>query len=179
MNLQLNQNLGNWLTELNRKTVDKIYQIDYNNDRHEDDYLPFLFFMTFKDLEMFLEIQGDFDGVHIRIYLNDISQLGQKLKDNDFPNEPDLWKVYDTKADETLGKLLGQKIEYIEYGIDKDEFEIIGTICKGEKDVFNFIRLVSDKISLTIMEGGLGLGVSDDPKKKLNFEEVFDKYDTK
>jgi hypothetical protein len=180
MNFQLNKNNGNWLTQLNGKTVDKIYQIDYNNDRHEDIYLPFLFFITFFDFGSFLEIEGDFDGDHIRINLYDKSELDQKLKDNDFPNELDLWRVYDTDPNETLGKLLGQKIEFVEYGIDKDEFEINGTICKGEKDVFNFIRFNSDTLSLTIFEGGTtGLGVSDDPELKLNFEEIFDKYDTR
>lgn len=179
MNFQLNKNLGNFLTELNGKTVNRIFQVDYNNDRHEDIYLPFLFFITFIDLEMFLEIEGDFDGDDIRINLKDISELKQKLKDNDYPNEPDLWRVYDIKPDEILGKLLGKKIEFVEYGIDKDEFEINGTICKGEKDFFNFIRFNSDTLSLTIFEGGIGLGVSDDPALKLNFEGMFDKYGTK
>jgi hypothetical protein len=40
MNFQLNGKTGIWLKKLNGKTVKKIYQIDYNNDRHNDDYLP-------------------------------------------------------------------------------------------------------------------------------------------
>ena len=180
MNFQLNINLGNWLTQLNGRTVDKIFQVDYNNDRHDDIYLPWLFFITYSDFDKFLEIEGDFDGDHIRINLNDISELNQKLKDNDLPNEPDLWRVYETKSDETLGKLLGKKIKFVDYGIDKDEFEINGTISKGQKDVFNFIRFNCEEISLTIFEGSAtGLGVSDNPKVKLNFEETFDNYDTK
>ncbi|RZK58000.1 MAG: hypothetical protein EOO87_01420 [Pedobacter sp.] len=180
MNFQLNNNLGNWLTQLNEKTVDKIYQVDFNNDRHEDIYLPWLFFITFLDFDKFLEIEGDFDGEHIRINLNDISELILKLKENDMPNEPDLWRVYNTDQDEILGKLLKQKINFIEYGIDKDEFEINGTLIKGEKDVFKFIRLNCNKLNLTIFEGGAtGLGVSDDKDVKLNFDETFDIYDTK
>ena len=172
--------MGSWLTKLNGKTVDKIFQIDYNTDRHEDIYLPFLIYITFLDLDSFIEIEGDFDGEHIRINLIHQSQLDLKLKANDYPNEPDLWKVYPITSEEALGRLLGQKIEFVEYGIDKDEYEINGTICKGEKDVFNFIRLNSNTVSLTIFEGETtGLGVSDDPEIKISFEETFDKYDTK
>ena len=180
MNFQLNKNLGNWLTQLNGKTVEKIYQVDFNQDRHEDIYLPWLLFITFSDFDRFLEIEGDFDGDHIRINLNDNSELDKKLKENNLPDEPDLWRVYETHKDETLGRLLGQKIEFIEYGIDKDEFEINGTKIKGQKDVFNFIRFNCETLNLTIFEGSAtGLGVSDDKNVKLNFEETFEKYDTK
>ena len=178
MDFQQNNNLGNWLTQLNGKTVDRIYQVDYNGeDRHQDSYLPWLFYLTFFELDRFLEIEGDFDGDHIRINLFDISELDNKLKDNNLPDLPDCWRVYDTNKEEKVGQLLGQKIEFVEYGIDKDEFEINGTIIKGQKDVFNFIRFNCEKLSLTIFEGS-GLGVSDDPKVKLDFEETFDSYDT-
>jgi hypothetical protein len=180
MNFQLNKNLGNWLTQLNGKTVDKIYQVDFNKDRHEDIYLPWLFFITFSDFDRFLEIEGDFDGDHIRINLYDNSELDSKLEENNLPDEPDCWRVYDTEQNETVGRLLGQKIKFIEYGIDKDEFEINGTQIKGQKDVFNFIRFNCEKLNLTIFEGSAtGLGVSDDSIAKLNFEETFEKYDTK
>jgi hypothetical protein len=180
MNFQLNENLGNWLTQLNGKTVDKIYPVDFNKDRHEDIYLPWIFFITFLDFDRFLEIEGDFDGNHISINLYDNSELDNKLKKNNLPDEPDCWRVYNTEQNETVGRLLGQKIEFVEYGIDKDEFEINGTICTGEKDVFNFIRFNTDKLNLSIFEGGAtGLGVSDDPAIRLYFEETFDKYSTK
>ncbi len=180
MNFQHINNSGNWLTQLNRKTVDKIYQVDFNNDRHEDIYLPWLFFITFLDFDRFLEIEGDFDGDHIRISLHNNSELGTKLKENHLPDEPDCWRVYDTEPNETVGRLLGQKIEFIEYGIDKDEYEINGSQIKGQKDVFTFIRFNCETVSLTIFEGSAtGLGVSDATKVKLNFEETFDKYDTK
>ena len=87
---------------------------------------------------------------------------------------------YDTRPDETLGKLLEQQITFVEFGIDKNEFEINGTLIKGQKDVFTFIRLNCETITLTIFEGSAtGLGVSDDLNVKLNFEETFDKYCTK
>ena len=178
MNFQLNGNLGNWLNQLIGKTVDKVFQVDFNNDRHGDIYLPWLFLITFSDFDKFLEIEGDFDGDHIRINLYDNSELDKKIKENDLPNEPDLWRVYETNKDETLGKLLGQKIEFIEYGIDKDEFEINGTIIKGQKDVFNFITFNCVGLILIIFESS-GLGVSDDPEVKLMFEDTFDRYETK
>jgi aromatic ring-cleaving dioxygenase len=180
MNFQRNVNLGNWLTQLNGKTIEKIYQVDFNENRHDDIYLPWLFFITFSDFDLFLEIEGDFDGDHIRINLYDNSALENKLKENHLPNEPNHWHIYDTKPDETIGLLVGQKIEFVDYGIDKDEFEINRTVIKGQKDVFTFIRFNCQKISLTIFEGSAtGLGVSDDPKVKLNFEETFDNYDTR
>lgn len=180
MNFQLNKNLGNWLTQLNGKTVDKIFQVDFNKERNEDIYLPWLFFIVFREFDKFLEIEGDFDGDHIRINLYDNSELDKKLKENNLPDEPDLWRVYETHKDETLGRLLGQKIEFIEYGIDKNEFEINGTKIKGQKDVFNFIRFNCEILNMTISEGSAtGLGVSDDKNAKLNIEETFEKYDTK
>lgn len=180
MNFQLNKNLGNWLTQLNGKTVYKIFQVDFNKDRHEYIYLPWLFFITFVDFDKFLEIEGDFDGDHIRINLYDNSELDKKLNENNLLDEPDLWRVYDTNVNETVGQLLGQKIDFVEYGIDKDEFEINGTKINGQKDVFNFIKFNCEKLNLTIFEGSAtGLGVSDDSNVKLNFEETFEKYDTK
>ena len=180
MNFQLNKNLGNWLTGLNGKTVDKIYQVDFNKDRHEDIYLPWLFFITFIDFDRFLEIEGDFDGDHIKINFYDNSELDNKLKENNLPEEPDCWHVFDTEQNEILGLLLGQKIEFIEYGIDKDEFEINGTLIKGQKDVFNFIRFNCENLNLTIFEGSAtGLGITDDPEVRLYFKDTFDKYNTK
>ena len=179
MSFQLNRNLGNWLTQLNGKTVDKIYQVDYNGeDRHEGSYLPWLFFITFIDFDKFLEIEGDFDGDHIRINLYDNSELDNKLKENNLLDLADCWRIYDTEKDEKIGRLLGQKIEFIEYGIDKAEFKINGTKLKGQKDVFDFITFNCDSLKLTIFES-LGLGVSDDPELKLMFEDTFDRYKTK
>jgi hypothetical protein len=178
MNFQLNKNLGNWLAQLNEKIVDKIFQVDFNKDRNEDIYLPWLFFITFTDFDKFLEIEGDFDGGHIRINLYNNSELDKKLKGNNLTYEPNLWRVYETNKDETVGRLLGQKIEFIEYGIDKDEFVISGTKIKGQKDVFDFISFHCESLKLTIFESS-GLGVSDDTKIKLMFEDTFDRYTTK
>lgn len=176
MNFQLNINLGNWLAQLNGKTVDKIFQVDYSGvERHEDRYLPWLFLMTFAGFDKFLEIEGDFDGDHIKVNLYDNSDLDKRLKEN---NLPGLWRVYDTEKHETLGRLIGQEIEFVEYGIDKDEFEINGTKIKGQKDVFNFIEFNCGNLKSTIFESS-GLGVSNDPAVKLMFEETFDRYDTK
>jgi hypothetical protein len=179
MNFQQNNNLGDWLAQLNGKKVDEIFQVDFNGvERIEDIYLPWLFFITFTDFDMYLEIEGDFDGDHIKINLYNNSQLEKRLKENNLPEEPYLWHVYKTEQNETLGHLLGQKIEYIEYGLDKEEFEINGTKINGQKDVFNFIALNCGDLKLTIFES-LGLRVSNDLKVKLMFEETFDKYDTK
>ena len=173
-----NKNIDNWLTQLNGKTVIKIYQVDYNKNRTQDIYLPWLFFFLFSDFEKFLELEGDFDGQHIKINFYDRSELDKKLKTNNLPDEPDLWSVYETNPEETLGQILGQKIMFVEYGIEKDKFEINGKIIKGEKDVYNFIRFNCEAVSLTIFEG-LGLCVSTDKNIKLDFEETFEKYDTK
>lgn len=180
MNLEVNKNLGNWLTHLNGQTVDKIFQIDYNNDRHNDDYLPWLFFITFLDLNKFLEIEGDFDGSHIKLRLCDIAELDRKIKENNFPDEQDLWKVYNTEPNETLGELLGKTIEFVELGIDKAGFEINGTVIKGERDVFTFIRFVCGETMLTIFEGhATGLDVSNNPDVEINFRDTFNTFNTR
>jgi hypothetical protein len=178
MNTQPNINIGSWLAQLNGKTVDKIYQVDYTIDRYEDCYAPFLFYFTFFDLDIFLEIEGDFDGDHIRIKFYGIQDLSEKLKENDHPEEHETWKVYNTEPNEMLGKLIGRKVEFVEYGIDKDEYVINGQVCKGEKNVFNFIRFNTGNLSLTIFEA-TGLGVSDEPNMEFYFEGVYDRYDTR
>ncbi len=172
MSLESNTNLGNWLAELNGKTVDQVFQVDFNNYRNEDDYLPWLFLITFYDLNKFLEIQGDFDGEHIGMVLRDISGLDQKLKDNDLSDYPDLWRVYETSLDETIGKILGKQIKFVEYGIDKAVLDLIGTTVSEQQPIYYFLRLYFEATVLTIFEGhATGLGVSDDPYVQLNLEE--------
>jgi hypothetical protein len=181
MKIEPNQNHANWLSELNGKMVDKIFQVDYNFvDRDKDIYLPWLFFITFSDFDAFLEIEGDFDGVHICANLFEMAALDAKITENHYPNDPLLWQVYDTNAAETLGKLLGQKMDFIEYGIPKEAFEMSDNLVDDEKSFFHFIRFHCPNAILTIQEGyATGLGVSDDPKIRLNFEETFDIYNTK
>ncbi len=180
MNFQLNGKTGNWLNQLNEKTVDKIYQVDFNKDRHSDHYLPWLFYLTFSDFDRSLEIEGDFDGSHIKINLLDNESLEDKLAENNLPDEPDMWQVYETKSNEMLGQLLGQKIDFIEFGIDKNEYEINGTKIKGQKEYFNFLRFITENLNLTIFEGSAtGLGVSDSKELKLSFEDTFETYNTK
>jgi len=177
MNFQLKQNLGNWLASLNGKTVSKIYQVDYNEKRHEDDYLPWLFLITFANHDQFLQIEGDFDAEHIKIDLFEIGLLESRLHDYNLAKEPHLWQVYPTTKYEMLAQLIDKQIELIEYGIDKDEYEINGTSTIGKKDVFTFIRFHCKNIVITIFEA-MGLGVSDDPFFKLSFSNSFDTYNT-
>ena len=174
MNTKLKSN--NFINQIVGKTVDKIYRVDFNENKDNDDYLPWTFFITFSEFDMFMEIEGDFDGDHIKINLNQLSELKQKLKKNDLRNEPDLWQVYEIKENENLGELINKPILKCEYGIEKDEFTINENKLKGQKEVFTFIRFYYEKSFLTIFEGGCGLSVSDDKNIKLNFEETFDKY---
>ena len=132
--------------------------------------------MTFKDFDKYLEIEGDFDGDHIKISTADMAGLKKRLEEN---IEPNLWTVYKSDRQETAGKVIGQTIMRVEYGVDKDEFEINGTRIKGQKDLFTFIRFHFDDSFVTIFEGGTGLFITDDLNVKLNFEETFDKYDTR
>lgn len=75
---------------------------------------------------------------------------------------------------------MGQRIRFIDFGIDKDEFVINGSLIKGQKGVFTFIRFHCETVSLTIFEGSAtGLGVSDNPDVNLNFDKTFDIFDTK
>ena len=162
--------MNNWLTQLNGKSVDKIYQIGFDNN-YEDIFLPALFFITFKDLNKFLEIDGDFEGNQIRINLINNSEFDQKLKENDLSTESDSWKVSNCSPEETLGKLLGQKIDFVEYGIGKEEFK---------KGVFEFITFICKNLELTIFETSTtGLYVTENPKVKLNFEKKINIYSTK
>ena len=105
------------------KTVDTIYQVDYNENTDDDDYLPWIFFITFLELDKFMEIEGDFDGDHIIINLFDLSELKEKLKNNNLKSEPDLWQVYEVTENEILGRLLNKPILKCEYGIEKDVYD--------------------------------------------------------
>lgn len=167
---------NNFIKQIIGKTVDKIYQVDFNENKDNDDYLPWTFFITFAEFDKFMEIEGDFDGDHIKINLNQLSELEQKLKKNNLQNESDLWQVYEVKESENIGKLINKPILKCEYGIEKDEFIINENKIKGQKEFFTFIRFYYEKSYLTIFEGGCGLSVSDDKNIKLNFEETFDKY---
>jgi hypothetical protein len=174
MNFLQNTNLGNWLSQLKNKVVQKIYQVDYREDRHDDIYLPWIFIMTFLDFNKYLEIEGDLDGSHIKINLIDINQLSNRLESEELNN--DNWKVFDVFNDETLGEMMDKHICFVQYGIDKDEYEINGVKCKGEKDVFTFIKFNCDKTVFTIFEGGCGLFISNDSNIKSDFEHTFDNY---
>jgi len=176
MSFELNRTLGAWLTILNNRTIEEIYQVDFTDDRFNDNHLPWIFFITFNDFDKYLEIEGDFNGDYIKISLADAVELNKKIEEN---NQPNLWTVYQTTQADSIWKALGRTVKKIEYGIDKEEFEINGTKIKGQKDVFTFIRFHFDNDSMTIFEGGTGLFCTDDLNVKLNFEETFDKYETR
>ncbi|WP_114790419.1 hypothetical protein U0035_14165 [Niabella yanshanensis] len=86
MNFQLNHNLGNWLAGLNGKTVSNIYQVNYNENRKEDHCLPWLCMITFTDHDQFLQIEGDFDGDHIKIDLFEMGVLENRLREYNLTN---------------------------------------------------------------------------------------------
>jgi hypothetical protein len=176
MNFLQNTNLGDWLSQLNNKVVQEIYQVDYCEDRHDDIYLPWIFIMTFLNFNKYLEIEGDLDGSHIKINLIDRNQLSSRLESTELNN--DYWKVFDVSNDEILGKIIDKSIDFVEYGIDKNEYEINGIKCKGEKDVFTFVKFHCKKHVFTIFEGGCGLFISNDSDIKLSFGDTFDNYRT-
>ena len=156
--------MKNGLSELHGKTIDKIYQVDFNTDRHKDIYLPWVFFITFSDMNKFLEIDGDFDSNYIRIHLYDVLELQHKLKQHHLPDEEGCWCVYDTEQDETLGLLLGQKIASLVYPIDDVKSKEIFT--EEHKTVFKFIRFQCENFNVTIFKelAAAGLGLSTNKK---------------
>jgi hypothetical protein len=165
MNFQFDKMHKTWLHQLNGKTVANIYNVDYNHDRHKDTYLPWLFFITFINFEYFLEIEGDIDGIHLKISLTEKQKLAQRLAENNFPNEADLWKVYETTSAETLGKLLDKKIDCIE---------------SEEETYVTFIRFITKNVYITIFEGSAtGLEVSDQHDAQLHYEDTFTIFNTK
>jgi hypothetical protein len=170
---------GQELTELNDKVVDEIYFVDFNDHPESDNYLPWIFFITFTNADIFLEIEAGLDAEHIKIYWRNLSTLGQKLKDFDHPNEPDLWRVYRVRDTEKLGSMLDGRIMRVEYGVDKDEFEINGLKIRGQKDMYTFIKFYFEETFLMIFEGGTGLYATDDPAVKPCFEEKFDTFNTR
>lgn len=168
-----------WLSIFNGKIIDKIYQVDFNENRNDDIYLPWLFFITFLKSNFFLEIEGDLDGGHLRVNYYNNSELKIKLKNNNFPTEPDLWKVYETNKFEILGQLLGKTVNFIEYGIEKKLFTINESLVIGNPKLLNFIRFNCNTLEISVFEGSAtGLGVSDDSNYKFNFEDTFDIYKT-
>jgi hypothetical protein len=177
MNFELNnERLGTWLTVLNNRTIEEVYQVDFIEDRINDGYLPWILILTFRDFDKYVEIEGDFDGDHIKISMADIAGLKRRIEEN---IEPNLWTAYKLDGQESFGKIIGQNVRGIEYGIDKEEFEINGTTTKGQRDLFTFIRFHFTDLFITVFEGGTGLFITNDSNVKLNFEETFDKYDTR
>jgi hypothetical protein len=174
MNKELKTN--NLFKQIIGRTVDKIYQVDYNDNRDRDYYEPWIFWITFKEYDKYIKIEGDFDGEHIKINQANISELQKELNKNDLSKEPNLWQVYKVEEKEKFGELLNKSILKCEFGIDKDEITINEHKVKGQKDVFTFFRFYYGKSFLTIFESGCGLTVSNDKNIKLDFEETFDKY---
>lgn len=160
------------LADIKGKTIENIWQVDYNDNRHSDDYLPWLLFITFKSEDRFLTIEGDFDGDHIRLMTHPITEIEKHKMAQHFPGEPNLWQVYDTAEDETLHGLIGQTILSIEYGIDKNKFEINGHKMDGSKDLYRFICFHTGVLKISIFES-LGLGITDG-KPDLPFKETMD-----
>lgn len=176
MNFQLNQNLGTWLSQFNHQVVESIYKVDYNEGSREDDYHPWLFYLTFKNHDRVLRIEGDFDGDHIQLDVYELDELTKKLEENNFKGEPELWGVYPVDEEDKLGLLINKRIERIEYGIDKDEFTIKDETIKGQKNFFTFIRFYTKSGTITVSES-MGLFATDDPNFRLNFIDTFDIYE--
>ncbi len=70
-----------FLNQIIGQTVESVYQVDFNENR--DTHLPSLLFITFERFDKYLEIEGGFDGDHIKLDLNALSELNSKLKENE------------------------------------------------------------------------------------------------
>lgn len=55
MKFSCNQKTGHWLNQLKEKNVEKIYQVDFNENKHFDSYLPRLFSITFSSIDFCLK----------------------------------------------------------------------------------------------------------------------------
>jgi hypothetical protein len=170
-------NPGYFLAELNGKTISEIFRVSID----EQTEYSWLIFIAFSDLERFLKIEGDIDGDHIKIGLEPLSSLPEKLwMYEQFDYEGNLlWEPNKVDKAELLGTLLGKKLSKIEYGVDKHEFVVNGNLLKGERDLFTFIRFHLDDLILTIQEGGSGLYISTEFILGHPFEYTFDWYSTK
>ncbi|WP_396596774.1 hypothetical protein [Dokdonia sp. R86516] len=163
-----------FLNQIIGQTVESVYQVDFNENK--DTHLPWLLLITFERFDKYLEIEGGFDGDHIKLDLNALSELNSRLKENDFKDFPDLWQVYEARQTETIGKLIHQSIAKCEYGIDKDEFIINGNIVKGQKDLFTFIRFYYNNNYITVAAGSAELSILDKDHNYLHFKDTFDTY---
>lgn len=179
MNFSKIENIGEWLKKINDLFISKIYFVDYTNQKDDDSYLPFIYFLLFKNFDYFIEIEGDFDGEHLKVNYFNISEFENKITEYDLKTESDLWNVTEINQNEKLFKFVENKIVKVEYGIEKDKFEINGIEQKGEKELVTFFRLIFENSQLTFFEGGCGIYVSEEKEIKLNFEETFDIYKTK
>ena len=172
------ESLIDYYQVINGKIVSRIYQVDYNNEPEKDIYLPWLFYLSFKDFDYFLEIEGDIDGQHLRVNLYETSELEDRLARNNFPGELDLWQVYEVNREEKLGQLLGRKIDSMDFGIDQEIFQF-DQVNLVRKEYISFIRIYCENITLTIFEGSAtGLEVTDGGNNKMKFSKSVEKYGT-
>ena len=163
------ESLIDYYQVINGKIVSRIYQVDYNNEPEKDIYLPWLFYLSFKDFDYFLEIEGDIDGQHLRVNLYETSELEDRLARNNFPGELDLWQVYEVNREEKLGQLLGRKIDSMDFGIDQEIFQF-DQVNLVRKEYISFIRIYCEDITLTIFEGSasyfVDVSIKDLPKTR-------------
>lgn len=164
--------LEHWLTLLNGKTVEKILQVDFNEARTEDPYRPWLFFLQFSDWDQSLEIEGDLDGDHITLRLLNQEELSKRLAENNLPEEPYLWSVYETSEDEIVYRLIGQRIHFIEYGIDIEDTP------DKQKELFDFITFHCKNLQIAVFDN-LGLNVSNVVPLHRPFEDLITRFTTK
>ena len=168
MKLELRQLIQS-LALLKDKIISSIHFVDYiGDDRQEDYYEPWLIFFTFESYDKFLEIEGDFDGDHIKLKVSNLKQLRHRLDDNQTGH----WRVYESKEWQQIDKLIGKTILELSLAIE-DSYLINEDGIKEQFIAINQVIIATQDESITIYECGLGLMLSDSPDVDRPYDESF------
>jgi len=145
--------------QLTGKTIDKIYKAGMQMG--SDQYSAWFFIFTFIEFDKFLEIEGDIDGIHIRIKLTTISELRGRFEKSQSLKDPDLQNSFLVKENEPLGKVIGNTIKKCELGVDREK---LMKIKNKENNLYSYIRFYFDRFYITVFEGEHGLAISVGPQ---------------
>jgi hypothetical protein len=165
----------NLLSPYKGKVIKRIYYVDYNyEDCDTDIYKPFIYFIIFRDSTTFLEVIGDFDGDHIKVVNDNLSNLRKKFKENNFPNQPDLWHIFQLDLIKNFKSIQGEKIVNFQIAFEKSSLENLSQDDEINKDLLIYLSIQFNNNKITFFES-LGVDITEKNENSIPLVNLIDK----
>ncbi|MFN9320381.1 MAG: hypothetical protein ACK58Q_07330 [Chitinophagales bacterium] len=112
----------------------------------ENLYYTWFIYITFHNYDKFIEIEGDFDGVHIKIELSPLSEIEKKINLYKKSDIQFSWDVHYSNEEEIFNQTINHTISKRDYSIDKGPYKINETFYSGHKELFNRLIIIIVRI---------------------------------